>query len=212
MPSNVVKSISDKTNKSINEIEKLWEKAKEITAKKLSKNDQFFWATVSTITKRLAGLKESLDLSNLADFIIFEDESIEILDDVEKMTHLSTSLALIDSIIFVDSLKLIAALQKIGLNVKTIDYLAKETKNDVEIIESSLVFTLAESIHAEQIDAVLSEAKTALISELFIEDEDRKINENIFVFEYDLPAKSQEGNEINAVILLSKKYDFVFSS
>ena len=90
--------------------------------------------------------------------------------------------------------------------------MAKETKNDVEIIESSLVFTLAESIHAEQIDAVLAEAKTMLISELFIEDEDRKINENIFVFEYDLPAKSQEGNEINAVILLSKKYDFVFSS
>ena len=62
MPNNIVKSFADKTGKSKDEVEKLWNKSKEIVKKEYPKvkedTPEFFKLVTGTLKKSL-GLKES---------------------------------------------------------------------------------------------------------------------------------------------------------
>jgi hypothetical protein len=61
MPSSVVKSIALKTGKSESEVEDLWQKAKEtVTANypNIIQGSDSYWALITSITKKMAGLKE----------------------------------------------------------------------------------------------------------------------------------------------------------
>lgn len=56
MPSNVVKSFAEKTGKSEEEVEKLWDKAKDI-AKKEGEEENY--AYITGVLKKMLGLNES---------------------------------------------------------------------------------------------------------------------------------------------------------
>lgn len=56
MPSNVVKSFADKTGKSTQEVEELWDKAKGI-AKETGEEENY--AYITGVLKKMLGLKES---------------------------------------------------------------------------------------------------------------------------------------------------------
>jgi hypothetical protein len=64
MPNNIVKSFADKTNKSVDEIEKLWDKAK-IQAKEQGKkeSDDTFYPYVTGILKKMLKLENKKILS-----------------------------------------------------------------------------------------------------------------------------------------------------
>ena len=63
MPNSVVKSFSRKTGKSIDEIERLWDKSVEIAKKKgLAKDSDRFFAFVVGILKRMLKLQKKEDL------------------------------------------------------------------------------------------------------------------------------------------------------
>jgi hypothetical protein len=59
MPSPAVKSFASKTGKSFAEVEKLWDKAKEIAKKDHNESDENFYAVVTGILKNMLGLKEA---------------------------------------------------------------------------------------------------------------------------------------------------------
>jgi len=61
MPSNIVKSFADKTGKSIEEVESLWQKAKEIASEKFEEDDDRFYPMVTGILKKMLNLKESFE-------------------------------------------------------------------------------------------------------------------------------------------------------
>lgn len=61
MPSNVVKSFAEKTGKSTEEVEKLWDKAKEV-AKDSGEEENY--AYITGVLKKMLGLKE-----NFRDFL-----------------------------------------------------------------------------------------------------------------------------------------------
>ena len=56
MPSTLIKSFSKKSNKSTDEVEKLWLKAKELAKKENREND---YSYVVSILKKMLGLNES---------------------------------------------------------------------------------------------------------------------------------------------------------
>jgi len=62
MPSNVVKSIAKKADKGVSEVEDLWDRAKQEVNDQYDDIDQDsdrYWKLVTSITKKMAGLKES---------------------------------------------------------------------------------------------------------------------------------------------------------
>jgi hypothetical protein len=64
MPSNVVKSFAEQTGKSIEEVEKLWNKAKTNAIKQgFKEDDSNFFAYVTGTLKKMLGLNESEVLS-----------------------------------------------------------------------------------------------------------------------------------------------------
>lgn len=58
MPTPYIKSVSDKTGKSVKELEKLWDKAKEIALKDRKESDKDFYAYVTGIFKKMAGITQ----------------------------------------------------------------------------------------------------------------------------------------------------------
>jgi hypothetical protein len=66
MPNNIVKSIADQSGKSESEVEGDWNEAKKIVDRDYSdveKDSEQYYKLVTSITKNLAGIKESI-LSN----------------------------------------------------------------------------------------------------------------------------------------------------
>jgi len=62
MPNNIVKSFADKTGKSKDEVEKLWNKSKEIVKKEypeIKEDTPEFFKLVTGILKKSLGLRES---------------------------------------------------------------------------------------------------------------------------------------------------------
>lgn len=57
MPSSVVKSFADKTGKSVQEVDKLWNKAKEIAAEQGQPEN---YALITGILKKMLGLNETI--------------------------------------------------------------------------------------------------------------------------------------------------------
>lgn len=80
MPNNIIKSFAEKANKSINEVEKLWKKAKEIAEN--SKTDNIYAYAVS-ILKKMLKIEEEISmkktLKNFTEFL--EAASIKIPED-----------------------------------------------------------------------------------------------------------------------------------
>ena len=64
MPAEVVKSFANKTGKSVQEVEKLWNKAKEIATKEGIPKKGFF-AFVTAVLKKMLGIKESLNFKDI---------------------------------------------------------------------------------------------------------------------------------------------------
>jgi methyl-accepting chemotaxis protein len=65
MPSNYVKSLAKDTDKSEKEIEKLWDKAKEVTSETFGKKESDFgekeWKYTTGVVKNMLGIKESIN-------------------------------------------------------------------------------------------------------------------------------------------------------
>ncbi|MFW6219667.1 MAG: hypothetical protein ACOCZ5_00090 [bacterium] len=72
MPSNIVKSFSDKTGKSISEVEKLWNKAKDITKDQYGDvevgSDRFYEITTG-ILKNMLGIEEKFNIDLLDTYL-----------------------------------------------------------------------------------------------------------------------------------------------
>ena len=61
MPSNVVKSYAKQSGKSIQEVEAIWNEAKNDAYKKFGeKEDDRFWSYVNAVTKKRCGLSENI--------------------------------------------------------------------------------------------------------------------------------------------------------
>lgn len=68
MPTNALKSLADDAGVSMEEAEAAWDKAKAAAKEEypeLSEDDDKFWAIVTSITKKMIGLKESSNTSFL---------------------------------------------------------------------------------------------------------------------------------------------------
>lgn len=62
MPNNVVKSLAKKSGKSVDDVEKLWDKAKKIAVDDgRSEDDEDFYPYVTGILKKMLKIKEDLD-------------------------------------------------------------------------------------------------------------------------------------------------------
>lgn len=71
MPNDLVKSYADKTNKSVDEVEKIWNEAKAQAHDKFGEESDSFWAYVNAIVQKRLGLNESKKLS-FSDFLASE--------------------------------------------------------------------------------------------------------------------------------------------
>jgi hypothetical protein len=58
MPVPLIKHLARETNKSVAEVEGMWEAAKEQADKKFKERDDHYWAYVVAVTKRKAGVKD----------------------------------------------------------------------------------------------------------------------------------------------------------
>ena len=59
MPTKTLKAWAKEANKTIDEAEACWEKAKDQASKKFKKEDEHFWAYVNTTTRKCLGLKDT---------------------------------------------------------------------------------------------------------------------------------------------------------
>lgn len=60
MPNSLIKSYSERSGKSVSEIEKMWDEAKVAAHKKFKNEDSRFWAYVNTVVRKQLGLKSKL--------------------------------------------------------------------------------------------------------------------------------------------------------
>ena len=58
MPSNLIKSFAEKTGKTEQEVEKLWNKAKTIALEKMKETEEGFYAYVTGILKKMLSIEE----------------------------------------------------------------------------------------------------------------------------------------------------------
>ena len=68
MPSDVVKSIAKRAVKSVGEVEDLWDRAKKEVDDQyddIDKDSDRYWKLVTSITKRMAGLEESVQKDDM---------------------------------------------------------------------------------------------------------------------------------------------------
>jgi hypothetical protein len=59
MPNPVLKKYAEKAHTTIDKVEEMWEKAKEVAANSVGKTSPQYWATVNSITQKMLKLKES---------------------------------------------------------------------------------------------------------------------------------------------------------
>ncbi len=60
MPSPLIKSYSERSGKSVSEIEKIWDEAKVTAHEKFKNEDSHFWAYVNAVVRKQLGLKSKL--------------------------------------------------------------------------------------------------------------------------------------------------------
>jgi len=60
MPNTIIKSFSKKSGKSIQEVEKLWDKAKALAKEKMPEDDEKFYAYVTSILKNMLSINEGV--------------------------------------------------------------------------------------------------------------------------------------------------------
>ena len=76
MPNNIIKSFAEKSGKSIEEVEALWDKAKRITDKEYIKkdgqNDDRYYSIVTGIVKKMLKIEEST-IEKFSKYLIMED-------------------------------------------------------------------------------------------------------------------------------------------
>lgn len=81
MPSPLLKKLAKETGKKEKELEKYWKQAKEIAADTFGKDPKDFgnkeFAFVTTTTKRLAGIREAIDINEFLDSDMTADEFLE---------------------------------------------------------------------------------------------------------------------------------------
>lgn len=68
MPNNIVKSFADKTNKSSEEVEKKWDKAKDIVKKEypdVEEDSEDFYKIVVGVLKKMLGISEEITLGTI---------------------------------------------------------------------------------------------------------------------------------------------------
>jgi len=68
MPAALVQTMADKTGKSVAEVEKLWDKAKEIASKEykgVPEDSDRYYAVVVGILKKMLGIKEQITTINI---------------------------------------------------------------------------------------------------------------------------------------------------
>lgn len=107
MPNNIIKSYADKTNKSISELETIWDKAVDITKEDFNKNKEEFkdkeWAYTTSIFKKMVGIKEDFDI------ISFINSNLKAKDYIKQIieTQVSTTYPSLvkDKIIVSDTLE-----------------------------------------------------------------------------------------------------------
>jgi len=106
MPNNIIKSYADKTNKSISELEIIWDKAVDITREDFNKSKDKFgdkeWSYTTSIFKKMVGVKESFDI------LTFINSDLKAKDYIKSIieTQVSTSFPSLvkDKIIVSDTL------------------------------------------------------------------------------------------------------------
>ena len=79
MPNNIITTFAEKTGKSIEQVEDLWDKAKEVVLKKTSEYDEKFYPTVVHVLKKMLHLNENGEINPLSQFMI------QILTSVSEM-------------------------------------------------------------------------------------------------------------------------------
>ena len=87
MPSNIVKSFAEKSGKSKDEVEKLWNKAKSIVSKEypnVEKESDKWYALVTGTLKNMVGLKESSLLNRIQHEGIMEHNESTFIELVEE--------------------------------------------------------------------------------------------------------------------------------
>jgi hypothetical protein len=119
MPSNVVKTIAKKSNKTVAAVEKLWDRAKATASKKMKKSDKNYWGLVTHLTKRFAHLKKgsSKDFNSFIKFeMLLEAEADRIccLFDSELPIELQ------DNVLIINYDKFSAQMASVGFMVRTI--------------------------------------------------------------------------------------------
>jgi len=89
MPNNIIKSYADKTNKSISELETIWDKAVDITREDFNKSKDKFgdkeWAYTTSIFKKMIGVKESFDI------LTFINSDLKAKDYIKSIVETQTS-------------------------------------------------------------------------------------------------------------------------
>jgi hypothetical protein len=87
MPSNIVKTFAEKSGKSTDEVEKLWNKAKGVVSKgypNVKKESDKWYALVTGTLKQMVGLKESTLLAKLKGSNNMENNESTFTDLVEE--------------------------------------------------------------------------------------------------------------------------------
>lgn len=71
MPSNIVKTFSERTGKSIKEVEELWDKAKVITKEKIPVSSDKFYPTVVGVLKKMLSINEDAVATTTGDIATY---------------------------------------------------------------------------------------------------------------------------------------------
>ena len=86
MPVPMLKSLANKSGKSISTAEKYWEEAKTSASKKFKKKDSHYWAYVAGIVKHRMGITESFKdfLNESVKLFELDDKSNSVLEDTNS--------------------------------------------------------------------------------------------------------------------------------
>jgi hypothetical protein len=134
MPAPMIAKIAKETGKSIEKIEKFWEKAKTIASDKWKESDKAFWPMTTYLTKRMAGMKES-EGKTFAEYLHFEMLVEEEAAQIISGYSVAPSIEAKDNILLIKQDQFSANMLRAGLVIKQI----------VQEDESTLHLELAES-------------------------------------------------------------------
>ncbi len=101
MPNNYIEKLSKTTDMSIKELESYWEKAKEITLKKMKEEDENFWGYVTGVFKKMIGEQNKVSEESLVDLVdTFFDYVCEQGEAIFNPTTTSSDVAQPDTYLF----------------------------------------------------------------------------------------------------------------